>query len=147
MFGNVNKITKFRKFTKFKSDYNEPLNQLKHMAGTCHSALKDCMALASCKSYLELVSRHCETYNCHQEACKSSIQDIYKHLMETDRDLALKIALCVCSNSSQKECVEAQRRLHPPCAQMKDSPPINQCHNLGRDCRNDRVCRYVTNSS
>lgn len=38
--------------------------------------------------------------------------------------------------------MRAQRRLHPPCAQLSESVSDSQCHNLGRDCRSDRVCRY-----
>ncbi|KAG7176265.1 hypothetical protein Hamer_G009043 [Homarus americanus] len=65
--------------------------------------------------------------------------------MENNQDLALKIALCVCRNDSERSqarCMRGQRRLHPPCALMTDSMTDNQCHNLGRDCRSDRVCRY-----
>lgn len=128
-----------------KSDHNVSLEQLKHVAGTCHTALEDCVADSGCRSHLEMVSKHCDTAYCHQDACKSSIQDIYKYLLETDLDLALKIALCVCRDSSQMNhdrCVRGQRRLHPPCAVMSDSVSASQCHILGRDCRSNRVCRY-----
>ncbi|XP_069172421.1 uncharacterized protein [Procambarus clarkii] len=125
-----------------KSDHNVSLEQLKHVAGTCHSALEDCMADSGCRSHLEMVSSHCDTAYCHKDACRSSIQDIYKFLLETNQDLALKIALCVCSDRSQTRCVQGQRRLHPPCARLSQSVSDSQCHNLGRDCRSDRVCRY-----
>nr|XP_053634246.1 LOW QUALITY PROTEIN: uncharacterized protein LOC128689793 [Cherax quadricarinatus] len=125
-----------------KSDHNVSLEQLKHVAGTCHSALEDCVADSGCRSHLEMVSSHCDTAYCHKDACRSSIQDIYKFLLDINQDLALKIALCVCSNKSQARCVRAQRRLHPPCAQLSESVSDSQCHNLGRDCRSDRVCRY-----
>lgn len=51
-----------------------------------------CLAL----SRLEDVSGFCETAKCNMEACRSSIKDIYKYLLDTDQELALKIALCVC---------------------------------------------------
>ncbi|XP_045615570.1 uncharacterized protein [Procambarus clarkii] len=103
------------------------------------------MAESTCRSHLEMVSSHCDTAYCHKDACRSSIQDIYKFLLETNQDLALKIALCVCRDTTkqgQTECARAQRRLHPPCAHMSESVSARQCHNLGRDCRSDRVCRY-----
>ncbi|XP_069943830.1 GDNF family receptor alpha-3-like [Cherax quadricarinatus] len=128
-----------------ESDHNLSLEQLKHVAGTCQSALEDCMTESTCRSHLEMVSSHCDTAYCHKDACRSSIQDIYKFLLETNQDLALKIALCVCRDATkegQTECSRAQRRLHPPCAHMSASVSARQCHNLGRDCRSDRVCRY-----
>lgn len=79
-----------------KSDHNVSLEQLKHVAGTCHSALEDCVADSGCRSHLEMVSSHCDTAYCHKDACRSSIQDIYKFLLDINQDLALKIALCVC---------------------------------------------------
>ncbi|KAK3864241.1 hypothetical protein Pcinc_030061 [Petrolisthes cinctipes] len=96
-------------------------------------------------SHLELVSSHCDAPYCNKEACRSSIQDIYKYLLDNNHDLALKIALCVCRDSkedSYSKCLRGQRRLHPPCAIMSESTSVSQCHNLGRDCRSDRVCRY-----
>ena len=47
-------------------------------------------------SYLQLLNGHCEDAKCHRDACMSSVQDIYKYLLETNQELALKIALCVC---------------------------------------------------
>ncbi|XP_037792414.1 uncharacterized protein LOC119587789 isoform X1 [Penaeus monodon] len=128
-----------------KYDHSLSLEKLKHVAGTCQSALEDCVSDSPCRSHLEMISGHCDSTNCHKHACKSAIQDLYKHLLETNHKLALKIGLCVCRDTGergQEECRRAQRRLHPECAEMTDSLSVSQCHNLGRDCRSDRICRY-----
>ncbi|XP_066988765.1 uncharacterized protein [Macrobrachium rosenbergii] len=128
-----------------KADHKASLEQLKHVAGTCQSALADCVGDAGCKSHLDLITRNCEEV-CNQIACKSAIQDIYKYLMDANKDLALKIALCVCRDTTehrQAECKRAQRKLHPSCAEeMTDTHSISQCHNIGQECRKNRVCRY-----
>ncbi|KAK8404031.1 hypothetical protein O3P69_000238 [Scylla paramamosain] len=131
--------------TGTQADHNVSLDQLKYVAGTCHEAFEGCMANSGCRSKLEEVSSHCEAAKCQKEDCRSAIKNIYKYLLDTDQELALKIALCVCRDSSAKnygKCLRGQRRLHPPCAIMSDSASANQCHSLGRECRGDRVCRY-----
>ncbi|KAK3855254.1 hypothetical protein Pcinc_038333 [Petrolisthes cinctipes] len=78
------------------SDHNVSLQQLKYVSGTCQAAFQDCLSDPGCRSHLELLRGHCEPSYCHKDACRSSIQDIYKYLLETSYELALKIALCVC---------------------------------------------------
>lgn len=46
-------------------------------------------------SHLQMVNSHCSAY-CHQDACRRSIQDMYKFLLEANQNLAHNIAFCVC---------------------------------------------------
>ncbi|KAK3864751.1 hypothetical protein Pcinc_029587 [Petrolisthes cinctipes] len=93
-----------------------------------------------------MVQGHCLSF-CHQDACRHSLQDLYKYLQEQRIELATMIAFCVCRAGSkdaddESECEAAQRRLHPPCATRTEGLTVSQCHHLGNDCRNDRICRY-----
>jgi len=47
------------------------------------------------------------------------------------------------TENKQDECLVAQEKLHPVCAQRREGSPTPTCHSLAEFCREEPSCRHV----
>ncbi|XP_049807107.1 uncharacterized protein LOC126249498 [Schistocerca nitens] len=113
------------------------------LQSTCHLALDACQRNASCRAKLQPVLAACDPApgRCHRHSCMDKLQDFYRQ-----KDLlpfTLEIAFCLCKKTENKqdECLVAQEKLHPVCAQRVDGQAMPTCHSLAELCREQRSCR------
>lgn len=45
------------------------------------------------------------------------------------------------TENKRDECMLAQEKLHPVCAQRIEGAPMPTCHSLAENCREDKECR------
>ncbi|XP_066602969.1 uncharacterized protein [Prorops nasuta] len=111
------------------------------LSSTCHHAYTSCKNDAECKVPLQPVLNYCGRNACARKECMEALQHFYgtanhKHSME--------IAFCLCRKSDDKndECLVAQEKLHPDCAQRTvDRNEMPMCHNLAETCKENETCR------
>ncbi|GFG32408.1 hypothetical protein Cfor_07433, partial [Coptotermes formosanus] len=107
---------------------------------TCHLALDLCNDNYSCKVALQPVLRYCDTSRCNRESCMEALQNFYR---TAELKWSLEIAFCLCKKTENKqdECLVAQEKLHPVCAQRVEGSTMPTCHSLAEFCREEPSCR------
>lgn len=50
---------------------------------------------------------------------------------------------CRKTDNKQDQCLIAQEKLHPVCAQRIEGSPQPTCLSLAKDCRESKECRYI----
>ncbi|XP_069692886.1 uncharacterized protein Gfrl isoform X1 [Periplaneta americana] len=107
---------------------------------TCHLALELCNSNYSCKLALHPVLRYCDMNHCSRESCMDALQSFYR---TAELKWSLEIAFCLCKKTENKqdECLVAQEKLHPVCAQRVEGSAMPTCHSLAEFCREELSCR------
>ena len=47
------------------------------------------------------------------------------------------------TDDKSDECLVAQEKMHPACAQRVELAEMPTCHSLAEVCREDKACRYA----
>lgn len=47
------------------------------------------------------------------------------------------------TDGKKDECIVAQEKMHPACAQRIEGAELPTCHSLAEACKENRGCRYV----
>ncbi|XP_063994504.1 uncharacterized protein Gfrl isoform X3 [Diachasmimorpha longicaudata] len=107
---------------------------------TCHNAFELCRNDTECSGLFQPVLNHCDLASCARNECMNALQYFYKKA--NDRH-SMEIAFCLCKKTQDKqdECMIAQEKTHPVCAQGHDLAELPTCHGLAEICKEDRVCR------
>ncbi|XP_068082198.1 uncharacterized protein Gfrl [Anabrus simplex] len=107
---------------------------------TCHLALDMCNNNYSCRMALQPVLHFCDLSRCNRESCMEKLQNFYR---TAELRWSLEIAFCLCkkTDNKQDECLVAQEKLHPVCAQRIEGATLPTCHSLAEYCREERSCR------
>ncbi|XP_011307009.1 uncharacterized protein [Fopius arisanus] len=107
---------------------------------TCHNAFELCRNDTNCSVLFQPVLNHCDLASCARNECMNALQHFYKKA--NDRH-SMEIAFCLCKKTQDKqdECMIAQEKTHPVCAQGHDLAELPTCHSLAEACKEDRACR------
>ncbi|XP_072750789.1 uncharacterized protein Gfrl isoform X4 [Anoplolepis gracilipes] len=110
------------------------------LPSTCHHAYTSCKNDPECKNLLQPVLNHCDLTTCARNECMEALQHFYK---TANHKHSVEIAFCLCKKTDNKkdECIVAQEKMHPMCAQRIDSAEMPTCHSLAETCKENRACR------
>ncbi|XP_043256907.1 uncharacterized protein LOC122399910 isoform X2 [Colletes gigas] len=110
------------------------------LSSTCHHAYTACKNDPECKVLLEPVLNHCDSLNCARNECMEALQGFYK---SANHKHSVEIAFCLCRKTDGKkdECIVAQEKMHPACAQRIVGNETPTCHSLAEACKENRGCR------
>ncbi|KZC12899.1 GDNF family receptor alpha-1, partial [Dufourea novaeangliae] len=111
------------------------------LSSTCHHAYTACKNDPDCKVLLEPVLNHCDLTSCARNECMDALQNFYK---SANHKHSVEIAFCLCRKTDGKkdECMVAQEKMHPACAQrVEGSLEMPTCHSLAEACKENRGCR------
>ncbi|XP_046425961.1 uncharacterized protein LOC124182566 isoform X2 [Neodiprion fabricii] len=110
------------------------------LSSTCHQAYTSCSNDPDCKTALQPVLNHCDLGNCARNACMDALQQFYRTASEAH---TMEIAFCLCrkTNNKRDDCIIAQEKMHPACAQRVEGVEMPTCHSLAEVCREDKACR------
>ncbi|KAL0121424.1 hypothetical protein PUN28_006737 [Cardiocondyla obscurior] len=110
------------------------------LSSTCHHAYTSCKNDPECKNLLEPVLNYCDLTTCARNECMEALQHFYK---TANHKHSVEIAFCLCRKTDNKkdECIVAQEKMHPTCAQRIDGAEMPTCHSLADTCKENRSCR------
>ncbi|EFN70375.1 GDNF family receptor alpha-3, partial [Camponotus floridanus] len=110
------------------------------LPSTCHHAYTSCKNDPECKNLLQPVLNHCDSTTCARNECMEALQHFYK---TANHKHSVEIAFCLCrkTDSKKDECIVAQEKMHPMCAQRIDGAEMPTCHSLAETCKENRSCR------
>ncbi|XP_046745350.1 uncharacterized protein LOC124410782 isoform X2 [Diprion similis] len=110
------------------------------LSSTCHQAYASCGNDPDCKTALQPVLNHCDLGSCARNACMDALQQFYRTATEAH---TMEIAFCLCrkTNNKRDDCIIAQEKMHPACAQRVEGLEMPACHSLAEVCREDKACR------
>ncbi|XP_046619695.1 uncharacterized protein LOC124304935 isoform X1 [Neodiprion virginianus] len=110
------------------------------LSSTCHQAYTSCSNDPDCKTALQPVLNNCDLGNCARNACMDALQQFYRTASEAH---TMEIAFCLCrkTNNKRDDCIIAQEKMHPACAQRVEGVEMPTCHSLAEACREDKACR------
>ncbi|XP_033213894.1 uncharacterized protein LOC117170961 [Belonocnema kinseyi] len=110
------------------------------LSSTCHHAYASCKNDPDCKALLQPVLNHCDQATCARNECMDALQHFYK---SANHKHSVEIAFCLCKKNDGKrdDCMLAQEKMHPQCAQRPEGSEIPTCHSLAELCRDERSCR------
>ncbi|XP_076230314.1 glial cell line-derived neurotrophic family receptor-like isoform X2 [Nomia melanderi] len=110
------------------------------LSSTCHHAYTACKNDPECKVFLEPVLNHCDSMTCARNECMDALQHFYK---SANHKHSVEIAFCLCRKTDGKkdECIVAQEKMHPACAQRVEGSETPTCHSLAEACKGNRECR------
>ncbi|XP_012234454.1 uncharacterized protein Gfrl isoform X4 [Linepithema humile] len=119
-------------------DVDQPVKLI--LSSTCHHAYTSCKNDPECKNLLQPVLNYCESTACTRNVCMEALQHFYKN---ANHKHTLEIAFCLCrkTNDKKDECIVAQEKTHPMCAQRMDDAEMPTCHSLAKSCKANKVCR------
>lgn len=52
---------------------------------------------------------------------------------------------CRKTDGKKDECIIAQEKMHPACAQRVEGAEMPTCHSLAEACKEHEACKYVRN--
>ncbi|KAK9308255.1 hypothetical protein QLX08_001720 [Tetragonisca angustula] len=109
------------------------------LSSTCHHAYNACKNDPECRVLLEPVLNHCDSASCAKNECMEALQNFYK---SANHKHSVEIAFCLCRKTDGKkdECMIAQEKMHPACAQRGEGE-IPTCHSLAETCKEHEACR------
>ncbi|XP_043281880.1 uncharacterized protein [Venturia canescens] len=110
------------------------------LSSTCHHAYASCKNDSECRTLLQPVLNHCDVSSCARNECMNALQHFYK---KANHKHSMEIAFCLCKKTEDKrdECIIAQEKMHPACAQRVELAEMPTCHSLAEVCREDKSCR------
>ncbi|XP_061943273.1 uncharacterized protein LOC107993599 isoform X4 [Apis cerana] len=110
------------------------------LSSTCHHAYNACKNDPECKVLLEPVLNHCDSTSCAKNECMEALQNFYK---SANYKHSVEIAFCLCRKTDGKkdECIIAQEKMHPACAQRVEGAEMPTCHSLAEACKEHEACR------
>ncbi|XP_017888282.1 uncharacterized protein LOC108629870 isoform X3 [Ceratina calcarata] len=110
------------------------------LSSTCHHAYTACKNDPECKVLLEPVLNHCDAASCARNECMEALQNFYK---SANHKHSVEIAFCLCRKTVGKkdECIIAQEKMHPACAQRVEGAEIPACHTLAAACKKNATCK------
>ncbi|XP_078047616.1 glial cell line-derived neurotrophic family receptor-like [Augochlora pura] len=109
------------------------------LSSTCHHAYTACKNDPECKVLLEPVLNHCDTTSCARNECMDALQNFYK---SANHKHSVEIAFCLCRKTDGKdECIVAQEKMHPACAQRVEGSEMPTCHSLAQKCKKNAACK------
>ncbi|XP_015594645.1 uncharacterized protein LOC107267434 isoform X8 [Cephus cinctus] len=110
------------------------------LSSTCHHAYTSCKNDPDCRTELQPVLNHCELASCARNECMDALQQFYK--MASHKH-SMEIAFCLCKKSDGKrdECIVAQEKMHPTCAQRIEGAEMPACHSVAEACKEDKACK------
>ncbi|XP_076177937.1 glial cell line-derived neurotrophic family receptor-like isoform X3 [Ptiloglossa arizonensis] len=110
------------------------------LSSTCHHAYTACKNDPECKVLLEPVLNHCDSMSCARNDCMEALQNFYK---SANHKHSVEIAFCLCRKTDGKkdECIVAQEKMHPACAQRNVGSETPTCHSLAKACKHNPACR------
>lgn len=110
------------------------------LSSTCHHAYNACKNDPECKMLLEPVLNHCDSTSCAKNECMEALQNFYK---SANYKHSVEIAFCLCRKTDGKkdECIIAQEKMHPACAQRVEGAEMPTCHSLAEACKEHEACR------
>ncbi|XP_034944685.1 uncharacterized protein Gfrl [Chelonus insularis] len=113
------------------------------LSSTCHQAFSMCRNDSTCRGLLQPVLNHCDASRCARNECMNALQHFYKKANDSH---SMEIAFCLCRKTSDRsdECIIAQEKMHPECAQgiqSNDRNDLPTCHSLAQSCRENSICR------
>ncbi|XP_044016205.1 uncharacterized protein LOC122857839 isoform X5 [Aphidius gifuensis] len=110
------------------------------LTSTCHHAYQLCKNDSECQGLLQPVLNQCDLASCSRNECMNALQNFYKKANDLH---SMEIAFCLCKKTQDKqdECITAQEKMHPVCAQGHDLVELPTCHSLAEACREDKMCR------
>ncbi|KAH0956446.1 hypothetical protein HN011_000519, partial [Eciton burchellii] len=111
------------------------------LPSTCHHAYGSCINDPDCKKLLQPVLNHCDSATCARNECMEALQHFYTH--PDNHKHSVEIAFCLCrkTDGRKDECIAAQDKMHPTCAQRVDSAEMPMCHSLAENCKENRSCK------
>ncbi|XP_029033944.1 uncharacterized protein LOC114871774 isoform X2 [Osmia bicornis bicornis] len=110
------------------------------LSSTCHHAYTACKNDPECRVLLEPVLNHCDPSSCSRNECMDALQNFYK---SANHKHSVEIAFCLCRKTDNRkdECIVAQEKMHPACAQRVEGAEMPPCHTLAETCKENRSCR------
>ncbi|XP_048510940.1 uncharacterized protein LOC105684340 isoform X3 [Athalia rosae] len=110
------------------------------LTSTCHQAYSSCRNDPDCRTVMQPILNHCDLGSCARNSCMDAMQQFYRTAAELH---TMEIAFCLCRKSDDKrdDCIVAQEKMHPVCAQRVEGVEMPTCHSLAEVCREDRACR------
>ncbi|XP_033341283.1 glial cell line-derived neurotrophic family receptor-like isoform X3 [Megalopta genalis] len=109
------------------------------LSSTCHHAYTACKNDPECKVLLEPVLNHCDMTSCARNECMDALQNFYK---SANHKHSVEIAFCLCRKTDGKdECIVAQEKMHPACAQRVEGSEMPTCHSLAQNCKKTAACK------
>ncbi|XP_031368371.1 uncharacterized protein LOC102673215 isoform X3 [Apis dorsata] len=110
------------------------------LSSTCHHAYNACKNDPECKVLLEPVLNHCDSTSCAKNECMEALQNFYK---SANYKHSVEIAFCLCRKTDGKkdECIIAQEKMHPACAQRVEGAEMPTCHSLAEACKEHEACK------
>ncbi|XP_057323650.1 uncharacterized protein LOC130666554 isoform X2 [Microplitis mediator] len=110
------------------------------LSSTCHQAYSMCRNDSECRGLFQPILNHCDASSCARNECMNALQNFYKKANDSH---SMEIAFCLCKKTQDKddECIVAQEKMHPVCAQGHDLSELPTCHSLALACREDNLCR------
>ncbi|XP_025155019.1 uncharacterized protein LOC105191889 isoform X4 [Harpegnathos saltator] len=110
------------------------------LSSTCHHAYTSCKSDPECKNLLQPVLNHCDSATCARNECMEALQHFYR---TAHHKHSVEIAFCLCRKTDGKkdECIVAQEKMHPACAQRVDGAEMPTCHSLAEACKENKGCR------
>ncbi|XP_076279820.1 glial cell line-derived neurotrophic family receptor-like isoform X3 [Lasioglossum baleicum] len=109
------------------------------LSSTCHHAYTACKNDPECKVLLEPVLNHCDSTSCARNECMDALQNFYK---SANHKHSVEIAFCLCRKTGGRdECIVAQEKMHPACAQRVEGLEMPTCHSLAEICKENGGCR------
>ncbi|EZA47503.1 GDNF family receptor alpha-1 [Ooceraea biroi] len=111
------------------------------LPSTCHHAYTSCINDPHCKKLLQPVLNHCDSTTCARNECMEALQHFYTH--PDNHKHSVEIAFCLCrkTDGRKDECIVAQEKMHPMCAQRVEGAEMPTCHSLAESCKENRSCR------
>ncbi|XP_076391662.1 glial cell line-derived neurotrophic family receptor-like isoform X4 [Megachile rotundata] len=110
------------------------------LSSTCHHAYTACKNDPECRVLLEPVLNHCDSSSCTRNECMDALQNFYK---SANHKHTVEIAFCLCRKTDnwKDECIVAQEKMHPECAQRVEGAEMPTCHSLAEACKENTSCR------
>ncbi|XP_043487267.1 uncharacterized protein LOC122514469 isoform X3 [Polistes fuscatus] len=110
------------------------------LPSTCHHAYTSCKNDPECKELLQPVLKYCGLTSCTRNECMTALQHFYK---TANHKHSIEIAFCLCrkTDGRKDECIIAQEKMHPACAQRVEGVDMPTCHSLAEICKKNEVCR------
>ncbi|KAK2586322.1 hypothetical protein KPH14_010622 [Odynerus spinipes] len=109
------------------------------LSSTCHHAYTSCKNDPECKALLQPVLNYCGLMSCARNECMTALQHFYK---TANHKHSIEIAFCLCrkTESRKDECIVAQEKMHPACAQRIEGADMPPCHILAEACKKNEAC-------
>ncbi|XP_046822579.1 uncharacterized protein LOC124425770 isoform X3 [Vespa crabro] len=110
------------------------------LSSTCHHAYTSCKNDPECKALLQPVLNYCGLTSCARNECMAALQHFYK---TANHKHSIEIAFCLCrkTDGRKDECIVAQEKMHPACAQRIEGADMPTCHSLAETCKKNEACR------